>query len=229
MRLSAHQPCYLPWAGLFQKIHLADTFVFFNQVQYVKKDWLNRNLVKGPNGVVWLTVPVRTSSGSRIAIKDVRIDNSQLWQRKHWRTLESCYSKAPFFDEVSSILEPIIRKEKWDLLVELNQTLILEICRFLGVTAEFLDARNFVWEGNKSDLVLSMCKNLGATSYLFGSQGRDYADVESFRLARISPKFQEYSPQKYPQLWGAFTPNLSVVDLMFNCGSDAFQLVSGVE
>lgn len=227
MILSAHQPNYLPWLGLFEKLDRCEVFVFFNRVQYVGKEWVNRNRIKGPNGVFWLTVPVSHSQGSRIPIAEVRIDNSKSWQVKHWKALRSCYQRSPFFDEITDLLSPILLSTRWELLTDLNQALIAEIARYLNIQTQLIDARDFSWRGEKSELVLNMCLDLGATQYIFGEQGLSYADVNEFRKKEVVPYFQQYRHPVYPQLWGDFVSHLSIVDLLFNVGTDAVDVLRG--
>lgn len=228
MILTAHQPTYLPWLGLFDKIAGADCFVFFNQVQYVKKDWINRNLIKSPQGPVWLTVPAITSGRQFQRISEVRIDQSRTWQENHWRTIEFCYRRAAHFDEVAELLKPVYLRKTWDFLFDLNQTLIFLLLGYLGIEVKILDARDFDWKGAKSELVLSMCRSLGASKYVFGALGKQYADLDSFMSAGVDVVFQDYLHPIYPQLWGDFQPNLSVIDLLFNCGPDSLEVLTGL-
>jgi len=218
MILTAHQPVYLPWLGLFHKIALADEFVSFNQVQYQPKDWNNRNRVKTDTGALWLTVPVKRSGYLEKTISDIEIDNSLPWARKHWRTLHINYHKAPHFSRYADFFEDIYVQREWLRLVELNEFMLAWFLDELGIKRKLHSAADYNFQGTKSSLVLDMCCQLGATSYIFGAQGRNYADVPAFRAVGVEPLFQEYKHPKYPQQHGEFVSHLSIVDLMFNYG-----------
>lgn len=224
MILTAHQPVYLPWLGLFHKISLADKFVSFDRVQYLPKDWNNRNRVKLPDGRAWLTVPVLTKGHRLKGIDEIEIDNRSPWQRKHWRTLEHSYGKAPYFAEYAPFLEQVYKRE-WTHLAELNDEMLRWFLAVLGIDVEFTNASVHDFRGTKSALVLDMCRTLGADRYIFGALGRDYADVESFTRAGIEVVFQDYKHPTYPQLYGPFEPHLSIVDLLFNCGPESLEIL----
>ena len=217
MILTAHQPVYLPWLGLFHKIALADAFVSFNQVQYVPYDWHNRNRVKTRNGPDWLTVPVLRKNHLARTISDIEINNAIPWRRKHWGTLHAAYGKAPHFEKYADFFEGVYQRE-WDRLVDLNEHMLRWFLDVLGIQTRAVSAADYDFEGQKSELVLDMCRELGAKVFIFGALGRDYADVEAFAGAGVSVVFQDYEHPSYPQMHGDFVPRLSIVDLLFNCG-----------
>jgi len=225
MILTAHQPVYLPWLGLFHKIALADLFVSFNQVQYQPKDWNNRNRVKTATGPVWLSVPVKKSGYLDKTIADIEIDNTTPWARKHWKTLQLLYQRAPHFARYADFFENVYLKREWRTLVELNEFMLAWFVAELGVKVPIHSAADYRFEGVKSDLVCDMCVQLGASLYIFGAQGRDYADVAAFRAKQVEPVFQNYRHPAYPQRYGEFVPHLSVVDLMFNCGPASLDIL----
>ncbi len=226
MILTAHQPVYLPWLGLFHKIALADTFVFFSEVQYVPKDYIQRNKIKMPmpHGPIWLTVPVLDKGYREKRISQMEINNSLLWRRKHWGSIVASYKKAPYFDLYAPFLENTYERE-WKYLADLNEYLLKWLLDALGIKVRFLKASDFDFQGTKSDLVLNMCKQLGADYYIFGAMGRSYAKVEDFENAGTKVVFQEYKHPTYPQLHGDFVPYLSVIDLLFNCGPRSLEIV----
>lgn len=225
MILTAHQPVYLPWLGLFHKIALADLFVSFDQVQYLPKDWNNRNRVKTHNGPVWLSVPVKRSGYLGKTITDIEIDNSLPWARKHWKTLQINYGKTPYFADYGDFFTDVYEKREWKTLVELNEFMLRGFLDMLGIAVPVRSAGEFNFTGSKSSLVLDMCETLGATTYIFGAQGRDYADVPSFLDRKITPVFQDYNHPVYPQLDQPFVSHLSVVDLLFNCGPSSREIL----
>jgi hypothetical protein len=215
--LTAHQPVYLPWLGLFHKIALADQFIAFDQVQYQPKDWNNRNRIKAPQGPIWLSVPVLRKGYLERNISDIEINNVEPWARKHWRSMKLAYAKAPHFARYADFFEDTYAR-RWHTLVELNAYMLAWFLETLGIQVPVRSAGEWNFQGEKSALVLDMCRQVGASQYIFGAQGRDYADVADFTEAGIKAHFQDYRHPEYPQLHGAFEPHLSIVDLLFNCG-----------
>jgi len=232
MILTAHQPVYLPWLGLFHKIAIADTFVSFNQVQYLPKDWNNRNRIKTPKGPQWLTVPVLRKGYLEKRIGEIEINNSVPWRRKHWRSLVTNYRGAPYFENYAGFFEEVYSRD-WQYLTRLNEALLEWFIETLGIEVRLLSAADYEFRGSKSELVLDMCRQLGADVYVFGALGHDYAVVEDFEAAAVRAVFQDYRHPRYPQLHGEFVPNLSIVDLLFNCGPRSLEILmagqSGVE
>lgn len=227
MILTAHQPVYLPWLGLFHKIALADTFVFFNEVQYLPRDWMNRNKIKTPQGALWLTVPVLRKGYREKKTSAIEINNNIPWQRKHWQSLVANYSKVPYFETYAPFFEDVYRRE-WQYLADLNEYMLKWFLKVLGINVAFLKASDFDFQGKKSDLVLDMCKTLGSDVYIFGALGRDYANVEDFEAQGITVLFQEYKHPIYPQLHGNFRSHLAIIDLLLNCGPQSLEvLVAG--
>lgn len=223
--LTAHQPVYLPWLGLFHKIGLADIFCFFDIVQYQPKDWNNRNKVKIRNGqTIWLSIPVLRNGYRDQKYIDLRINNAVPWQRKHWKTLELNYSKAPYYDRYAQGLERFY-STRWERLADLNYEMLLHFMEVLGLTVPVVKASEYQFSGTKSDLVLDMCCKLGAKVYIFGALGRDYANVDSFAANGISVYFQDYRHPTYPQLFGKFASHMSIVDLLFNCGPRSLEII----
>lgn len=225
MILTAHQPVYLPWLGLFHKISLADKFCFFDDVQYQPKDWNNRNKIKFNNGTSgWLTVPVLRKTYLERSYLEIEINNELPWQRKHWKSIEMNYKKASYFGLYEKELEKFY-EVKWQFLSELNYEMLLFFMEKLCITVPVSRMKDYNFEGQKSGLVLDMCKKLGADIYIFGEQGKDYADLEAFHAAAIIPVFQKYNYPQYRQLHGDFIPYLSIVDLLFNCGPESLSVI----
>lgn len=224
MILTAHQPSYLPWLGLFHKIALADHFVLFDQVQYVPKDWISRNMVKGPNGIITLTVPVLRSGYLEKKIVDIEVHNELPWAKKHWMTLQQCYRKAPHFARYAGFFEDTYSRE-WKYLADLDFHMLKGFLEMLGIATPVSRAGEYGFQGAKSDLVLDMCLRLKAQVYIFGALGADYADKEKFQSAGVIPYFQDYKHPVYRQGFGEFVPNMSAVDLLFNAGPDALDIL----
>jgi hypothetical protein len=224
MILTGHQPTYLPWLGLFHKISLADSFVSFNQVQYLTKDWNNRNRIKTPQGPMWLTVPVLSKGYLKKKITEIEINNSLPWRRQHWRSLLANYRRSPYFQNFSDFFEDVYQRE-WHFLAELDEYMLKWFLKTLGIQTRFLDASQFEFQGAKSELVLDMCRQLRADTCVFGALGKEYVKVEEFETAGIKVVFQDYNHPTYPQQHGAFVSHLSIVDLLFNCGPDSLAIL----
>jgi hypothetical protein len=220
MILTAHQPVYLPWLGLFHKIALADMFISFDQVQYQPKDWNNRNKIKTPQGEIWLSVPVLRKGYLDKTISDIEINNAEPWARKHWRSMKIFYAKAPYFSRYSDFFEDTYNRQ-WITLVELNTYMLRWFLETLNIPVPIHSAGEWHFKGEKSELVLDMCKQVGASDYIFGALGRDYAELDAFKMAGITAHFQDYIHPVYQQLHGDFMPYLSIVDLLFNCGDES--------
>jgi WbqC-like protein family len=215
--LTAHQPVYLPWLGLLHKIAVADLFCYFDIVQYQTKDFNNRNRIKTHTGELWLSVPVESKNHFEKCVGDIRIVQSG-WQRKHFKSIQHAYGKAAYFDAYSAELESILLLQSFETLSELNFAILRFLMRSLGIDTPIVKASDYVFQGTKSDLVLDMCVQLKANVYIFGSQGRGYADVDKFLAASVKPYFQDYRHPTYRQLHGDFLPYMSVIDLLFNEG-----------
>lgn len=222
--LTAHQPVYIPWLGLFHKIALSDLFISFDQVQYQPKDWNNRNRIKTQQGPIWLSVPVLRKGYLDKTISDIEINNAEPWGRKHWRSIKLSYAKAPYFIKYADFFEDTYNS-KWDSLVDLNTYMLKWFIDVLKIGVPVHSAGEWKFEGEKSGLVLDMCKQVKADHYIFGALGKEYADRESFKNANIGIYFQDYHHPIYPQLHGDFVPYLSVIDLIFNCGDESLDII----
>ncbi|OGV50870.1 MAG: hypothetical protein A2X49_05500 [Lentisphaerae bacterium GWF2_52_8] len=225
MILTAHQPVYLPWLGLFHKIAVSDKFCFFDRVQYQAKDWNNRNKIKFSNGQAdWLSVPVLRKGYLEGSYLDLEINNAIPWRKKHWRSLELNYCKAPYFKEYSQKLKYFYERD-WQYLVDLNYEMLLFFMETLGINVPVVRMKDCDFQGEKSDLVLDMCVKLGADGYIFGALGKEYADVSAFRDNGIELYFQDYEHPVYPQQHGDFISHLSIIDLLFNCGPESLKIM----
>lgn len=213
MRVAVLQPGYLPWLGFFDQELTVDKFILYDDVQYDRRGWRNRNRLKTPDGQVWLTVPVHQKGKFHQLINEVRIDNERPWKKKHLGTVEAFYKKAPYFDVLYPQFEKIL-SEEWTYLWKLDTTLIEWLNRIIGIDTPIMQASTLNAEGEKSDRLLDICKKLGATEYYSGAAARHYLDLDMFRDAGVSVYFQEYVHPVYPQLHGEFLSHLSVMDLL---------------
>ena len=219
MILAAHQPVYLPWLGLFHKIYLSDLFCVFDIAQYQTKDYNNRNKIKTHNGEIWLTVPVESKNHFSKKISDIRIIQNG-WHAKHIKSIMFAYKKAPFFEKYFDGLSNILNK-RHIFLTDLNTDILRFMLECLNMTVPIVKASDYNFVGSKSDLVLDMCVKLGAAKYIFGAQGANYADIQAFTDQGIEVYFQNYQHPVYSQLHGAYIPFMSTLDLLFNAGPSA--------
>jgi hypothetical protein len=221
--LVAHQPCYLPWAGLFAKIAQADTFVLLDTVQYQPRDFNNRNKIWTARGPQWLTVPVFTKGHRDKPYHQIQINNTLPWQRKHWKAIEQSYRKAAYWDDYAKDLR-LFYSYQYDDLVTVNSAMLRWFLEVLKIDVTYLKASDYQFKGHKAALVFNMCRNLGATTYLFGSQGILYFTDENrqeFARAGIEVKFQDYHHPMYSQFGGPFASHLAILDVLFHHGPKA--------
>lgn len=226
MRLVILQPFYLPYVGVFELVRLADTFVVYDDVQFVKQNWQHRNRIRTPNGPQWLTVPVHRSHGDPIV--DVSVANDQGWQPKHWRALEMAYGSAPHGPWLLEALEPHYVGTTWESLVELNMATFRTLCDLVGVQTEFVRSSRLGIGGASSERVLNHCRELGADQYLSGPAARSYIDEASFVDAGVELEYFAFDHPAYDQVHGKdFEPFLSVVDMLANVGPETGRELAG--
>lgn len=221
------QPGYLPWLGFFEQLNRCDIFVLYDDVQFEKGSWRNRNRIKTPNGPQWLTVPVLLKGQGFPLIKDTLIDQSAAWQQKHIKTLKQNYSKAPFFELYSSGLFEILNRP-WKYLVDLDLELIYWLVEQLNASTKVLISSDLKVPGNKVQRIIDIIHKLGGDHFYEGAAGRDYIDSDVLQKEGISVTFQNYEHPTYPQLYGDFISHLSVIDLLFNCGPDSHSILTSV-
>ena len=224
MILTAHQPVYLPWLGLFHKICLADEYVVFDTVQYLKRDWNNRNQIKSVSGPIWLTVPVLSHGKFEQSLMDVKINNETNWRRKHLKSIEINYKNTAYYEKYIGFFRDLYAKE-WENLVDINDAILTFLLEAMDINVKIRYGHELNLEGSKSDLVLDMCKKLKADLYIFGTLGRDYAKVDEFKAAGVECIFQDYKHPEYTQQFGEFSPYMSVIDLLFNYGGKSREVI----
>lgn len=227
-RIALLQSNYIPWKGYFHVIDSVDKFVLYDEVQYTKNDWRNRNRIKSATGVVqWLSIPVRVASlAQRICETDVACD---VWKRKHWNSLRFSYAKAEGFSEFGPQIEEWYSKCPATALSEINRFFIEKVCQVLDIRTPILDSRDFCLEGDKQQRIISLCKALGADEYLSGPAARSYIDLKLFNDNGINVIWQDYSRYpSYPQCGDTFEHAVSILDVLFNVGSNARQFIKPV-
>jgi hypothetical protein len=225
MTVTIHQPQYLPWLGYLHKIRQADAFVSLDTVQFKKNEFQNRNRIKTAQGTQWLTVPVRHKHPQTIA--EVEINNSANWRHKQLQALTTNYRKASGWEQIAPPLEELLDRE-WSSLSFLNLETIRILMKHLGIQTAIYNSADIAASDHPTQRLVDICSHLGADVYLSGAGGRSYLELTRFEEAEIRVEFQEFEHPVYPQLFGPFEPNLSAVDLLFNCGSRAAGILGGV-
>lgn len=224
MIVSIHQPNFLPWLGYFHKISESDVHVVLDNVQFEKNSFINRNRIKISSGWMWLTVPVLLKGRFGEDIDNVLIDSSGRWQEKMWKSIWLNYSRASFFKDYAGQLGEIL-KRPWERLIDLNNTLFYFLLDVLKLKCEIFFASKLKIQEKKSDLILGICRELGASVYLSGPQGRDYLAEDKFRENGMRIIYQDYRHPVYRQLFGDFVSHLSIIDLIFNCGPESLAIL----
>jgi hypothetical protein len=220
--VSIHQPGYLPWLGFFKKILSSDIFVFLDDAQYVHRQWHNRNMIRTSQGSIWLSVPVNARSDSNI--NEVKIDYGTNWPLTHKKSIKFNYSKARHFEKYWGLIEEFYAK-KFDLLLDLNMEIIRYIIKELGITTKTIFSSELKIKEKGSDRNLSICKALGADTYLSGTLGVNYLKVDDFTKNNISIQFQNFQHPVYGQCYDPFIPNMATIDLLFNEGENSIEIL----
>ena len=224
MRVAILQPSYLPWLGFFEQMHRSDQFILYDDVQFTRRDWRNRNRVRVLEGSVWLTVPVIQKNKYDQSLLETKIDNSTSWKRKHLETIRCHYSKTPFFDKHFPWCEKVFNTD-WNFLLDLSLETIQYLKRELKINTPLLRSSELGESGNKTERLISICKQLGATQYLSGDSARNYISEKDFSDQGIELEYQEYQHPEYPQHYEGFVPFLSTIDLLFNCGDKSMEFL----
>jgi len=219
MRIVINQPNYIPWRGYFDLIDDADLFLIHDDIQYTKQDWRNRNHIKTRHGCKWLTVPIMKVSTDTL-IKDVHINYTDAWPAVHQRMITEAYQNSQFFDVYAKDFFAIIGGG-FKLLLDLNIASTRFIMKALNITTPLRLVSELNLAGHKTDKLINILRNCGGTEYLSGPAAQAYINEAAFRDADIALTWKNYSYRPYPQLWGEFLPQVSALDLLFNCGSNA--------
>lgn len=218
------QPMFLPWYGLFEQIKLAKIFVHYDDVQAPTGkggiNFITRVQIKTSNGIAWLRIPISRRDGGHVLIKNTLISNADNWRKKHLTTLNYCYKKAPYFNEMFMLAEKIYGYQT-DILAELNIYSTELIASFLGLNPVFLRASNLNIPSHKTQRIVDICRHLGASIYYSGLGGLNYIEHEKFDEHNIEVRYMNYSCREYSQFYGDFTPYVSILDMIAHCGKNA--------
>lgn len=218
--LTAHQPAYLPWLGYFHKMMLADEFVLLDAVQFEKNSFTNRNKIKVSNGEAWLTIPVEMKGHIDRNVNEMTIEERSDWRRKHWNSILMNYKKSPCFSQHADFFESYY-KETTSNLAEFVAISTNYFLSELKIETKINKLSELGVQTKKQDLIIDLCKATVSDMFVFGSQGKDYANVEYFNGQNISCYFQQYNHPQYHQMWGDFRPFMSIIDCLFNVGSES--------
>ncbi len=217
------QPSYIPWRGYFDQIKKADLFIFYDDVQYDKHGWRNRNRIKTQQGCQWVTIPVYSKGvvEKGLPINQVKINWSENWNDKHWRSIQQAYSKAPYFEQYSDFLEPFFQQHP-EFLADFTIDLTMAIARQLGIAhTRFIRSSTLQAAGTRTDRLIAVLTSAGATHYISGPSAQDYIEEDKFKSAGISLEYMQYNYPEYPQLYPPYDPFVSIIDLLFMTGPEA--------
>jgi hypothetical protein len=222
------QSSYIPWKGYFDLIASVDEFVLYDDAQFTKRDWRNRNQIKTADGLQWLTIPVAVKGRFTQAVKDATICERR-WNERHWQSIRRSYARAPFFCRYEAALEDLFLGATVDRLSAVNHRLLSGFCHLLGITTPLRWSMEFQLEGDSTGRLVAICQQLGARTYLSGPAARAYVDERQFADAGISVTYADYSRYpEYAQLYPPFEHGVSIVDLLLHTGPDARRFMSSI-
>lgn len=213
------QSNYIPWKGYFDLIGSVDEFILYDDVQYTRRDWRNRNQIKTPQGPQWLTIPVSVKGKYQQAVRDVEVVEKN-WPHHHWASIKRNYCRSPYFDEIKKWLQPLYHEACFfRLLSEINRHFIEAVCRYLGIATKISVSSDFQLLNGRCERLVDLCLQTGSTEYVSGPAAKGYIESDLFVKAGVKLTWFDYlNYREYPQLWGEFTHHVSIIDLLFNCG-----------
>jgi hypothetical protein len=221
------QPGYLPWLGFFEQMYRSDVFVVYDDVQYDKEGWRNRNRIKTANGVQWLSVPVLFKLSDSPLIMEIKIDNKVNWRKKHLTSIRQNYAKSKYFNDYIGFFEDAYARD-WECLIDLDMFFIRGLAACLGMgDKQIVCSSGFHIDGDRIGRLINFCRFFRADVFYEGVSGKNYIDEDLFRDQGIRVEYQDYEHPVYRQLYGEFIPYLSVVDLLFNHGKESLSIITG--
>jgi len=214
------QSNYIPWKGYFDIIAAVDEFILYDDMQYTRRDWRNRNLIKTKQGLQWITVPVKVKGKYHQTIRETEIDGMD-WAEKHWKSIFLNYQRSLHFEEIADIFKPYYHQQYSHLSV-LNRKLIEAVCDYLGITTKITNSWDYQLLKGKTDRLADLCFQAGGTEYISGPAAKKYIEEKCFADRKIKLSWFDYTGYiEYPQLWGDFIHGVTIFDLLFNCGKKA--------
>lgn len=222
-KVAVVQSNYIPWKGYFDLIAAVDEFILYDDMQYTRRDWRNRNQIKTPQGLQWLTVPVKVKGKYHQTIRETEIEDVD-WAKTHWKSLCQNYRRAKHFEAIARELEPLYLQTQHSHLSQLNRMLIEWVCSKLGIKTKISNSWDYELIDGKTERLVDLCAQAGANEYISGPTARGYIDETIFGERGIKLTWFDYTGYpEYPQLWGDFIHTVSILDLLFNCGNEAPQ------
>ncbi|MEP7288191.1 MAG: WbqC family protein [Chloroflexota bacterium] len=218
-RVAIVQSNYIPWKGYFDLMHRVDEFILFDDMQFTRRDWRNRNKIKTPQGLHWLTIPVEVKGKYYQAIKDTVISDPG-WTKDHWRTIQQHYAKAPHFRDYKELFEALYLETTDTYLSAINYRFLTALCKILDIQTKISWSMDYRIVDGKTERLVSLCQQAGANDYISGPSAKDYIDPTLFAAAGITLTFMDYSRYpSHPQLYPPFEHGVSILDLVFNVGA----------
>jgi hypothetical protein len=219
--LAIVQSCYIPWKGYFDLINSVDEFILYDDRQYTRRDWRNRNRIKTPNGAIWLSIPVKVKGKYLQRIDETEISD-KTWAERHWRTLLHAYGDAPYFDLYRDEVRRLYDECEDVLLSRINRRFLEAICGLLGIRTSLVWSTEYAVDGSKTERLVNLCLAAGATTYLSGPSAKAYLDESLFEREGIELRYMDYSGYpEYPQLHPPFEHAVSIIDLLVHTGHRA--------
>ena len=226
MRVAINQSNYISWKGYFNMIQSVDLFILYDDVQFTKRNWRNRNLIKTPHGLKWLTIPVIVKGKYFQKIRDTNISDEG-WNIRHLKTIKGCYSKARHFKDVFPFIEDMYLTANYTTISEINFHFISAICKYLDIKTDIVFSNKYdLSENEKTSRLIDICKQAGATEYISGPLAKDYIDKDKFENCNIKLTWMNYDNYpEYSQLYGDFVHKVSILDLLLNCGKNSINFI----
>lgn len=223
MKACIHQPQFIPYLGFFNKVLQCGVYVILDDVKAIDNDFTNRNRLKSLQGAYWLTIPVKKKN---TIIKEMEISYNIPWVSKHLKSITQ-YGRAPFFNSYYSDIEKIYKKKQWELVIDIDREFLKWLFDVLEINVEIVYSTNLNAKSIKTQRLVDICKEIGADAYLSGIGGKNYLDLILFEKEGIKVEFQNFKHPVYPQRFGGFIENLSIIDLLFNCGEKSLDILMG--
>ncbi len=222
------QSCYIPWKGYFDLMSKVDEFIFYDDIQFTRRDWRNRNMIKTPTGLQWLTIPVAVKGQYLQNINDTKISDPK-WIKKHWTAIALNYGKSPYFNQYKDFIHSIYNECETEAYISLvNFKFIKKIAEALGIKTKISWSTDYTIDTTlkKTERLLALCQAANATDYLSGPSAKNYMQEDLFQHANINIEYMDYSGYvAYPQLFGDFTHTVTILDLIFNTGNEAYSFI----
>jgi len=215
------QSNYIPWRGYFDIINMVDEFILFDDMQYTRRDWRNRNRIKTTNRSRWITIPVEVKGKYFQKIKDTKVSNAE-WNRKHWDYIVHSYSRSKYFGEYREQFQELYLGCSEKYLSRINHRFLVAFCKLLGIATKITWSMDYRLAEGKTERLVDLCKQVGAGEYISGPSAKGYIGEHMFKKEGIKLSYMDYSGYpEYNQLYPPFDHVVSIIDLIFNEGPNA--------